>query len=79
MRALDSLVHAQESPLHGVPGKARSSVCIGLPALTSVFDQQAFRDASVPENWKALPSTSNASESIGADIKKSCKSMRSLL
>ncbi len=25
----------------------------------------------MPQNWKSLPSTSNASESIGADIKKS--------
>jgi hypothetical protein len=35
--------------------------------------QKPFSGSSLPQNWKSLPSSSNASESIGADIKKSSK------
>jgi hypothetical protein len=41
--------------------------------------QQAFEKDTVPQNWKSLPSTSNASESIGADIKKSSASVSLML
>lgn len=54
------------------PVSNRAQLCCVQSRLTGSA-QSAFKDTQTPKGWRRVPSNTNASESCGADIKKSGK------